>query len=180
VKPRLGGLSRRYARALLDVALAKDEAGAVDAGLRSAVATIAGHAELRAVLQHRALSAEKKRGIVAGIWKEGLVARLLVMLAERNRLELLPAIAEAFEKAWNESRGIASAEAVSATPLSEGQAQALRAAVAAILNLNVELKARVDPSLLGGVRLSVGGRTYDGTVRTRLRALRDRLAAGGA
>jgi F-type H+-transporting ATPase subunit delta len=180
VKPRLGGLSRRYARALLDVALAKGEAERVHEDLGSAVATIGANDELRAVLQHRALRVEKKRGIVAGLWKEGLVARLLAMLAERDRLELLPSIAEAFEKAWNESRGVASAEAVSATPLSEGQAQALSAAIGTSLGLNVDLKARVDPSLLGGLRLSVGGRTYDGTVRTQLRALRDRLAAGGS
>jgi F-type H+-transporting ATPase subunit delta len=180
VKAGASGLARRYARALVDVALDKGEAEAVGSDLRSAVMTIEGHAELRAVLRHRALSAERKRGIVAGLWKEGLVARLLAMLAERNRMELLPAIRDEFEKAWNQSRGVQSAEAVTAIPLAEGQAQALREAIGSILGLALELKVRVDPRVLGGVRVSVGGRTYDGTVRTRLRDLRDRLAAGGA
>jgi F-type H+-transporting ATPase subunit delta len=180
VKARTRGLARRYARALVDVALGTGEAEAVGSDLRSAVTIIEGHAELKAVLMHRALSAERKRRIVAGLWKQGLVARLLAMLAERNRMELLPAIRDEFEKAWNQSRGVASADALTAIPLAESQAQALREALGKILGLALELKVRVDPRVLGGVRVSVGGRTYDGTVRTRLRNLRDRLAVGGA
>lgn len=71
-------------------------------------------------------------------------------------------------------------EAVSATPLGEAQLQALRAAIGKSLGLTVDLKTRVDESLLGGLRVTIGGRTYDGSVRTQLRALRERLAAGGA
>jgi len=179
MKRDLGVLARRYARALLDVALKQGNAEAVAGDLRSADAAIQGNPELRAVLHHRALRAERKRELVAAIWKEGLVARLLGLLAERGRLELLPSLAEHFERAWNESRGVASGEAVSAAPLAEGQKEALRAALGRSLGLTVELKTREDPSLIGGLRVTVGGRTYDGSVRAQLRALRERLAAGG-
>lgn len=180
MKPGLGGLARRYARALLDVALETGTPEDVARELRDAVKTIEGNAELRTVLHHPALHADKKRGIVSALWHEGLTARLLALLAERGRLELLPAIADGFERAWNESRGVASGEAVSATPLGEAQLQALRAAIGKSLGLRVDLKTRVDESLLGGLRVTIGGRTYDGSVRTQLRALRERLAAGGA
>jgi F-type H+-transporting ATPase subunit delta len=180
MKPARGGLARRYARALFDVAREKDQAAEIARELRGAVTTIEGNDELRAVLHHRALRGDRKRGIVAAIWKEGLLARLLALLAERGRLELLPSVAEHFERTWNESRGVASGEAVSATPLSEEQREALGAALGKNLGLTVELRTRVDPGLLGGLRVTVGGRTYDGSVRARLRALRERLAAGGA
>jgi F-type H+-transporting ATPase subunit delta len=71
-------------------------------------------------------------------------------------------------------RGVVAAQAVSAEPLSDGQRQALALA----LGGNVDLRARVDPAVLGGVLLRIGGLTFDGTVRARLAALRRRLAAG--
>jgi F-type H+-transporting ATPase subunit delta len=175
-----GGLPRRYARAILDVAKEQQSVDKVAQDLKDAVALLDGNAELRRILLHGAVRAEKKRGIVAGIWKEGLVARLLQLLAERGRIEILPALAEHFERAWNESRGIASGEVVSAAPLPEGQQQALSAALGKTLGLRVDLKTRQDPGLLGGVRVSIAGRTYDGSVRAQLRALRERLAGGAA
>jgi F-type H+-transporting ATPase subunit delta len=74
---------------------------------------------------------------------------------------------------------VASGEAVSAAPLAEGQKEALRAVLGMSLGLTVNLKTREDPSLLGGLRVTIGGRRYDGSVRAQLRALRERLAAGG-
>jgi F-type H+-transporting ATPase subunit delta len=180
MKRDLGGLARRYARALLDVAREQGSIEATARELKSAAALVDGNAELRGILLHRAVRVEKKRAIVAGIWKEGLVARLLQLLAERGRLEILSSLAEHFERAWNESRGIASGEVVSAAPLGAGQKEALSAALGRTLGLGVELKSREDPSLLGGARVSIGGRTYDGSVRAQLRALRERLAGGGA
>ena len=180
MKPRLGGLARRYARALLDVAVEKGTPENVARELGDAIQAIEGNADLRTVLYHPAIRGEKKRAIVGALWKDGLVARLLALLAERERLALLPAVAEEFERAWNERRGVASGEAVSAAPLGEGQVQALRSAIEKSLGVGVDLKTRVDESLLGGLRVTLGGRTYDGTVRSQLRALRERLAAGGS
>jgi len=69
-------------------------------------------------------------------------------------------------------------KAVSAVPLAEAQRAALAQALGSAVGRNVELEARVDPAVLGGVRVTVGGRTYDGTVRSRLAALRERLVSG--
>jgi F-type H+-transporting ATPase subunit delta len=71
-----------------------------------------------------------------------------------------------------------SAEAVSAVTLPEAQRRALAAALGGAVEL-VELRTRVDPALIGGLLVQAGGRTYDGTVRTHLAALRRRLAAIG-
>lgn len=179
MKPSLGGLARRYARALLDVSREGERTQEVAADLKQALDTMAAHAELRAALLHPALGPERKRAIVTALWKQGLVARLLALLAERGRLELLGAIQEAFERAWNESRGVASGEAASAVPLAAGQLEALGAALGSSLGRRVELKTRVEPGLLGGLRVSVGGRTYDGSLRSQLQSLRSRLAGGG-
>jgi F-type H+-transporting ATPase subunit delta len=177
---RAGSIARRYARALFEVASQNANLEEVRRQLEEAAGTLQNSAELRGALEHPGVPPDKKRKIVMGLWREGLVARLLALVAERGRVALLPTIVEEFEKAWNESRGVVSANVVSAVALGTAELDGLEKAIAAKLGSAVDLKARVDASLLGGLRLSVGGRTYDGSVRTRLRNLKERLAAGAA
>lgn len=172
-------MARRYARALLDVALAgKDEA--VRAELDRLAGLFADHAELRTVLVHPALPAEKKLAVVASLWRPQrppeLLLRLLGLLLERDRIDLLPLIAAAYGRLWNDRRGVVEAEAVSARALEAAEAEAVAEAVGKALDKQVDLRWRVDPALMGGLLLNVDGRVYDGSVRARLRALRERLA----
>jgi F-type H+-transporting ATPase subunit delta len=172
-------LARRYARALLDVAHAKGDALAVRDELRALVPAVTGHDALWRALVRPDVSAEAKGRILAAVAASAgaspLVGRLLALLAERDRVALLPAVAEAYADAANAAQGVVSAEAVSASPLSGDERRALEAALGGA----VELRARVDPALVGGLLVSVGGTTYDGSVRARLAALGRRLAEPG-
>ncbi len=175
-------LARRYARALLDVSLAQPKDGSpekIRPDLEEAAALLLEHKELASVLQNPAVSAEAKKKIVAGLSAKTkpvpVVNRLLALLAERDRLTLLPLIAEAFAEAWNSHRGVTAAEAVSAVALQPAQAEALSATLGQAAGLAVELKTRVDAAVLGGLVVHMGGKTYDGSVRGRLEALRETL-----
>ena len=174
------GTARRYARALLDVANQKGQAEAVRAELAEMVAVIGAHDDLKALLANPAVSAERKRKLVAAVAARAkasdLLTRLLTLMGERDRLELLPMVATAYTKMWNAHRGVVAAEAVSATPLDEAQTSAVVAALAAATGHEVDLQARADPRLLGGMLVKMEGRTYDGSVRAHLIALRRTLA----
>ena len=174
------GTARRYGRALLDVALEKGVAEPLRAELEAMVQVIAGHPDLAALLAHPAVSAERKRklvGAVAGRARASdLLTRLLTMMGERDRLGLLPMVGAAYAKLWNAHRGVVAAEAVSATPLDEAQTRDVARALAAAAGHEIDLSARVDPRLLGGMLVKMEGRTYDGSVRARLLALRRTLA----
>jgi F-type H+-transporting ATPase subunit delta len=189
VKVRDAGAARRYARALLDVALArKDDRLRPD--LERLAALYTAHADLRHALLHPALPAEKKRALVTALWTqptsragaavEGkpseLLLRLVDLLVTRARVELLPLIAQHYGRLWNAQRGVVEAESVSARALGEDEARGVSAAASRVTGKQVELKQRVDPSLTGGLLLRMEGRIYDGSVRARLRALRERLA----
>ena len=78
----------------------------------------------------------------------------------------------------NAARGVVQAQATGAIALSANQERALAEALAKATGRKVELTARVDPKVLGGLQVKVGGRTYDGTVRAHLALLRRRLASG--
>jgi F-type H+-transporting ATPase subunit delta len=174
-------LARRYARALLEVA-DREEGGvalALRDELRAFAALVWGHPALRRALLNPGLGSERRRRALAALAERAgastLLRRLVDLLAARDRVALLPEVADAYGELSNAARGVVSAEAVSAAALSEAQGRALAAALGAA----VELRRRVDPSLVGGLLVRMGGRTYDGTVRTQLAALRRRLAAAG-
>ena len=174
------GTARRYARALLDVALEKGVAEALRAELQEMAAVIAGHEDLSALLANPAVSAERKKKLVSAVASRAkasdLLTRLLTLMGERDRLGLLRLVAAAYAKLWNAHRGVVAAEAVSATPLDEAQTRDVAQALAAATGHEVDLSARVDPRLLGGMLVKMEGRTYDGSVRARLLALRRTLA----
>jgi F-type H+-transporting ATPase subunit delta len=179
-------LARRYARALLDVAVAQGE-GAVLAlrdELRALAPALEGHPELRAALLHPGVTAEQKRRLLAALVDRGgssaLLGRLLDVLAARDRIALLPDVVEAYAEIANAARGVVSAEVASAVPLPEDQRRALATALRGTgADVDVDLRTRVEPELVGGLLVRTGGRTYDGSVRTRLAALKRRLAASG-
>ena len=170
--------ARRYARALLDVAGPGGDAS-LRADLEGLAAVFAAQPELRRVLLHPAVPAERKRAVVAALWPgsrpSDLLLRLVDLLLARARVELLPLIAAAYTRLSNAQRGVVEAEAVSAQELGETETREVASAVGRATGKKVELHRRVDPSLIGGLLLRMQGRVYDGSVRARLRALRARL-----
>jgi len=171
--------ARRYARALLDVALEKGDT-ALRQDLEDLGQLYADNAQLRTMLLHPSVPAQKKTAVISALLKgrpTDLLQRLVGLLVQRDRVELLPLVAEAYVRLWNTAKGIVAAEAVSARELDETEARAVSAAAArAIGGKQVDLRRRVDASLMGGLLLRMEGRVYDGSVRSRLRALRERLA----
>ena len=141
---------------------------------------LAGHPELGAALLHPGVGAEQKQRLLAALAERAgateLLRRLLDLLAARDRIALLPDVVEAYAGLANAARGVVSAEVVSAVPLPEEQKRALGAALLGGRCTSVELRERVEPDLVGGLLVRSGGRTYDGSVRTRLAALRRRLS----
>ena len=175
-------LARRYARALVEVANAEsgERALALRDELRAFVPQLEGHPQLRLALAHPALGAEQKRRLVLALADAAqvtpLVKRLVELLSTRDRLALLPDVAEAYAALANAAHGVVSAEVASAVPLAAAQEQALESALKGAF-ASVELRTRVEPALVGGLVVSAFGRTYDGSVRAQLAALRRRLAA---
>ena len=79
-------------------------------------------------------------------------------------------------KLWEHADGIITAEVVSAAPLTEAQQDALRAGLEAKLSRRVTLSLSVDPSLLGGMIISVDGSVMDGSLRTKLAQMKEAIS----
>ncbi|HXY39685.1 MAG TPA: ATP synthase F1 subunit delta, partial [Vicinamibacteria bacterium] len=161
-----GALARRYARALLDVA--RQQKGVSLHELQDELLGFAQlmetNGELRRAVLSPALPAEARRRVLAALAGRAgaspLVHRLLELLVSHERLEQLPAIAEAVRDALDALEGRVRGEAVTAVPLGEPQRSALAVALRGAVSRTVELENRVDPAVLGGVLVRIAGRSF--------------------
>jgi F-type H+-transporting ATPase subunit delta len=104
--------------------------------------------------------------------------RFLSLLAKKERLSILREIHEALTEVRLAAEGGVSGKLLSAEPMSASDVEGLAAAFSKKLGKKVAFRFYSDPSLLAGVKVTVNGVTYDGTLRSQLQRLRDQVAAG--
>ena len=98
------------------------------------------------------------------------------LLDEEGLLPELFGCVQAYRAQYNADHGIIEATVVSAVPLQDASREKLLAKLAALTGKTVTLKEKVDPSVLGGLRLDMDGKRLDGTVQRRLETMRDEIA----
>ena len=169
----------RYARALLDVVIKEGNPEQVDQELAALAGLFAGNAELQKALANPAVPAAAKRkiveSIVSRIKPSPALGKLLLMLADRDRLALIPELAEVYRERLMEHRQVISAEVTTAVPLSADRVAQFEKRIAAATGRRVTMTASVDPSLIGGAVARVGSIVYDGSIATQLSKMRERL-----
>lgn len=174
--------ARRYAAVLFEVVQAKGDLAKVEGELNAFVALIDGHAELKTVLAHPAISALKKRDLVENVLNasgdlSGEVRRLLLMLAERDRLGSVKDVAAAYTERLMVHRKVMNAQIVTASALPDAQRTALARALSAATDSDVRLQESVDPSIMGGIVARVGSVVYDASLTRQLEKMRQQLLA---
>lgn len=173
----------RYARALLEVAIAESDPAKVEQGLASLVAAVTSHDEVRRILASPGLPVDTRRRIVEALAKkagaEAPVVKLAVMLADRGRLELLPPLLDTYREHLLAHRNIVSASVRSATPLAADKVASLERSLAKLTGKQVQLEVATDPSLIGGLVARIGSTVYDGSIRTQLQKMKQQLVENG-
>ena len=167
---------QRYAQSLFELTIENGNLAKVEADLKSLKAMIADSADLRRLIASPAFSAEDKgKGLVAVAMKarfDMLTTKFLGLVAANGRTgDLLGAIS-AFVELSAKHRGVVTAEVVSAAALSPTQLKGVQAALAEALGKTPEVSTRVDPSLLGGLKVRVGSRLFDASLRSKLDSLK--------
>jgi F-type H+-transporting ATPase subunit delta len=172
---------RRYALAMIE--LAREQGGA-EGWLAAAegLEALTSEPSFGAALQGDGMTDERFAAIVRqavpGIAQDAL--NLFRLLRRKGRLGLGPSIASYVRELWDEEQGVQRAEVRTAVPLDEGAQERIRARLAAQTGKTIVLESAVDPALLGGAVIRLGDRLIDGSTRTRLRQLRERLQQGSA
>lgn len=173
--------SRRYALALVEsVGEAKDTS--LDRALQELGAfakLVEVNFDLRNALLNPVFTASERAKVLKVVLDAGAfsvtIRRFIELLVEKDRVRELGEIAEAFHLLADERRGRLRADVKSASPLSPESMDRLRRTLERTTGKSIELHLTVDPSLIGGIRASVGSLVFDGTIRADLDRLRSTL-----
>ena len=166
--------ARRYARAIIETAAntsaVRDELAAIAGALKS-------HPDLAQAFSNPGVPAANKKAIATTVFG-GLTAplpRLFEMLIDSGRMGLIPEIASRYRDQWNARNNVHAARVISAVTLEAEASDQVRKAIETAVKGSVEMETLIDPSLVGGLKVEVDGHMFDGTVKARLKALRQHL-----
>jgi F-type H+-transporting ATPase subunit delta len=171
-------VAKRYALALLNIAKEKDSLGVIQEELRVVKEVVQYNPELKAILNSSKLSIAKKKEIIKNAFTSVNVNVLntLLILIDRHREDQIVNLANEFLELANEEMGIAEAEVYSTRALTDAEREAISTVFAAkIGKKSLKIENIVDSNLLGGVRLRIGNRIYDGSLRGKLDRLERKL-----
>jgi F-type H+-transporting ATPase subunit delta len=177
---RADAVARRYARAIFELA---DEQGILEAvaGALASTATLLEDERVARVLTGpvpREQKHELLQAIGTNLGGPAVFCDLLLLLADRDRIDHLGAIRDVFDALVDRKRGRARAQVRSAAALAPDLVADLARIFGELTGTQVLPEVTVDPALLAGVIVEVGGRVYDGSLRTQLVKLRQQMANG--
>jgi len=171
----------RYARALFDVALQEGSLERADQDLTTFADLLRQHADLQRVLITPAIPAARKRGVLQELLpKLSLstpVAKLLMLLADRDRLALFPDLLDVFRRRLMEHQQVIEAENTTAAPLAPERQAQLQQELSKVTGRRVTMTTRVDPAIIGGIVTRIGTTVYDGSLASQLTKMRERLVS---
>jgi F-type H+-transporting ATPase subunit delta len=175
----LATVARPYAEAAFRLA---DQALALAkwSEMLGALAQVAADARVRAAVADPNLSDAKAAGLFISILAgrlSGDAENFVRVLAENGRLGLLPEIRSQFEALKNERERVLEAEVHSAFELSGAQLAELVQRLEKKTGRTVKAKVQIDKDLIAGVRIVLGDKVIDGSVRAQLGALETALKA---
>lgn len=175
-------IARRYAEALADVAVARDQVEQIGNELRVFAEMMKTSPELQDVFASPIISQTDKRRVLDALIERArpgqFIINLLRTMLSHYRLHYLTEVHERFVREINERRGLIVAEVTVAAEVAQSEQEKLGRTLRAITGKQVQFKFKTDPSLIGGVVTRIGSVVYDGSVRTQLREIRERLKQG--
>lgn len=171
-------VARRYARALFEVALKHGQLEQTSEELANLRRLMRDSKELRRFFYTPLISRDHKSLRLRQVLSERIlpsVMRLIELLIEKRRENLFEAICDEFEKLKEAYLQVERATITSAVPLDETQQAALVRALERRMGKKILPTFKVDPSLIGGVRVRVGDYQIDGSLRGALDRLRENI-----
>lgn len=165
---------------MFDVALKETDPAQAERDLAGFADLMTANQELNGALTNPAVPMHAKRAITAALATRldlsVPVRKLLDLLAERDRLSLMPELLEIYRERLMEHQQVVRAEVTTATPLTPDRTAELQRRLAQATGRKVDITTSVNPAIIGGVITRIGGTVYDGSLATQLQRMRERLA----
>jgi F-type H+-transporting ATPase subunit delta len=173
----VSGVAGRYASALFSLAQDDRQTDAVAQSLDKLDALIAESPDLERLVRSPVFSAQDQLkaldAILAKADISGIAANFVRLVTAKRRLFFIRQMIADYRKLYDASRGVTRAHVTSASALSDENLAALKDQLKAVSGgRDVQLDVKVDPAIIGGLIVKLGSRMVDGSLRTKLNAIR--------
>lgn len=171
-----------YARALFELSLEQGTLAEIGEELRGLSDLLTVDVDLAAFFAHRTIAADRRAASIRRIFEgrlSDLTLRFMLVLNRNGRLAVLARVADAFDKLIKDHRGEIDVEVHTARALDAAQLDRVRDKVSAALGKTAVLHTRIDEHLIGGLKLRVGDKLIDASVRSQLQRIKQQLAQRG-
>jgi len=173
-------IARRYASALADVVLEGGEAKEVQQELGAWSELILTNANLQEVFRNPTIPLDKKRAVLNQLIERAkprpTTANFLKVLLQNQRLTELPEINRKFTEILDERAGMVAATVTTARPMPDEIQVRLTERLVSVTQKKVRLNFEQDAELIGGLVTRIGSTIYDGSVRSQLQQIKERMA----
>lgn len=172
-------IANRYARALADVIIERGETSEVIAELTDFEAMMAKHEQLKAVFASPVLPMDRKRAVLGDLLSRlnlrQTSSNFLRLLLSFSRLHNLEQMLKSLTREIDARTNNVFAEVTTARAISEQEQSMLKDKLKEATGKEVRLQFRTDPDIIGGVVTRIGSLVYDGSIRTQLAQMKQRL-----
>lgn len=178
----VNALTRRYAKALVELAVEQKAVAAYGDELAKVKDVLSHESLLCQLLDSPTPALEKKKAMLADLCEllelsEGM-GKFLGLLLSKGRFCYLGQIEENYQRQADDLSGILRAKITSACELDDLQQQAIALSLEKQTGKQVAVNVEVDASLIGGLQAEIGGRLFDGSVKTQLKRIEESLTRG--
>jgi len=178
----ISAISRRYARALVELGAEQKCVTQYGEEMARVSEIYQAHPDFAVALESPTFSLENKSALLREVLgklnlSEGM-NKFLGLLLKKNRLRFLPSIQQSYQDISDELSGVVRAKITAAKKLAEDQLKAICDVLEKQTGKKVLTQTATDPELLGGIQIEIGGKLYDGTVKTQLKRIADTLKKG--
>ncbi len=172
----------RYAKALLNIASEEKQVEAYAAELAQVASVLEQEDMLRLLLDSPTFPLEKKQAMLSdlsGLLElSGGMKKFLSLLLEKDRIGYLPQIDRNYRRFADDLSGVIRAKITSANKLTKNRVEAIKKGLEKQTGKEVVLNVETDKSLIGGLQAEMGGKLFDGSVKTQLKRIAETLAKG--
>jgi|GEM_PF-11976 len=171
-------IAKKYGKAVFELASEKDQLEEVNQDLQLLRNTIKESADFKNLLYHPRIEVDKKKKVFLNIIEDEiseLTAQFCQLLIDKRRITFINAIARDFELRLKEFSKILEVELQAAIELPDDLIEQIRRKLADILDYEIELNSVVNKDLIGGIRIKIGDKVIDGSIKSELEELQKRL-----
>jgi F-type H+-transporting ATPase subunit delta len=179
-EPIISGMAGRYATALFELAQEAKSVDAVKGDLDRFSALLNESADLVRLVRSPVYTAEEQTKAIEAVLAKakigGLAGKFISTVASNRRLFAVGQMISGFNTLVAKARGETRAEVTVAEKLDEKHLAAVKEAIAASGKKNVvDLDVKIDPSILGGLKVKIGSRMIDASLKTKLNSIRNAM-----